>query len=202
MPRLDSIIDLSHHQAGSIDFQALKELGIAAVIHKATQGTHYVDPTYPGRRRAAEAAGLLWGAYHFGEEASTGADQAASFLQTVGDAAGVFVCLDYETYFRKKDPMTPHTMSLADAHDFIDAVAQRWVEFRSSIRATPYAGCSARTWIRGSPRARCGLLAMSKNKIFGSRTRGQTGHSGNTPTASPAITPSQYPVTARGTKCL
>ena len=125
MARLDGIIDISHHQSGTVDFAGLRQLGIVAVIHKATQGTHFIDSQYATRRKAAESAGLLWGAYHFGEEDSKGADQAAFFLSKIGEPTGTFVCLDFETYFRKHDPVTPHTMSLADAHDFVDTVHER-----------------------------------------------------------------------------
>jgi lysozyme len=39
--------------------------GIVGVIHKATESSSYVDPTYAPRRQQAINAGLLWGAYHF-----------------------------------------------------------------------------------------------------------------------------------------
>ena len=116
MPRLDSMIDLSHHRAGSIGFQALKELGIAAVIHKATRAR--TMSTRLTRGAAGPQRPLVYsGGHMISAKKRRRAPRAASFPQTVGDAAGVFVCLDSETYFRKKDPMTPHTMSLADAHD-------------------------------------------------------------------------------------
>ena len=48
-------------------FETVKAAGIAGIIHKATQGLSFQDPTYHDRRTQALAAGLLWGAYHFGE---------------------------------------------------------------------------------------------------------------------------------------
>ena len=47
-------------------FDSKLTTGIVGVIHKATQGTTYVDETYASRRVEALACGLLWGAYHFG----------------------------------------------------------------------------------------------------------------------------------------
>ena len=63
------IVDLSHHN-GDVEFPRAKAAGVVGVIHKATQGTKFVDPTYAKNRKAATDIGLLWGAYHF----STGGD--------------------------------------------------------------------------------------------------------------------------------
>ena len=63
---INAIVDLSHHNA-SVDFAALAGAGIAGVIHKATQGAGYVDPTYTARQAQARTVGLRWGAYHFGD---------------------------------------------------------------------------------------------------------------------------------------
>lgn len=65
------IADLSHWQTGPnggpIDFVAMKASGIMAVMLKATQGSHWIDPTFVHRYPAALAAGLLVGAYHFAD---------------------------------------------------------------------------------------------------------------------------------------
>jgi len=60
----DVVVDLSHWQA-PVDFVSAKSAGIAAVILKATQGSHWIDMTFAQRFAAADAAGLLVGAYHF-----------------------------------------------------------------------------------------------------------------------------------------
>jgi len=60
----DVVIDLSHWQS-SVDFASAKSAGIAAVILKATQGSGWIDATFAMRFNAANAAGLLVGAYHF-----------------------------------------------------------------------------------------------------------------------------------------
>lgn len=72
------VIDLSHHN-GDVNMSAAKNAGIQGVIHKATQGWKYVDPKYQVNRDTALAAGLLWGAYHFGVGAD-GVEQADFFL--------------------------------------------------------------------------------------------------------------------------
>lgn len=61
-----AVIDLSHwNEIDQAAMDGLKAQGIVGVIHKATENDDYVDPTYNPRRNMAEAAGLLWGAYHF-----------------------------------------------------------------------------------------------------------------------------------------
>jgi len=51
------VVDLAHHN-GSVDLSAAKANGIVGVIHKATQGTSYIDPMYENNRTKASNAGL------------------------------------------------------------------------------------------------------------------------------------------------
>jgi lysozyme len=76
------------------DFAAARRNGIFAVCHKATQGIDYVDPKYHVRQNAAQAAGMIWGAYHFGD-ASDEQMQLRHFLAVVMLVADFFV-LDFE----------------------------------------------------------------------------------------------------------
>ncbi len=80
----DTIIDLSHfNNDGRVpDFKALKDAGIQAVIHKASQGAVFVDPSFRLRAQQAKGAGLLLGAYHFGT-GELAATQAHLFLTAV-----------------------------------------------------------------------------------------------------------------------
>jgi lysozyme len=78
---LNVIVDLSHHN-GNVDLVQAQAAGTVRVIHKATQGTTFVDPMYQTNRDKAKQAGLFWGAYHFGEGAD-GVEQADHFLRTV-----------------------------------------------------------------------------------------------------------------------
>src|SRR5436309_10182399 len=72
------VVDLSHHN-GNVDLGKAQAAGIVGVIHKATQGTSMFDNMYQQNRQKAQAAGLLWGAYHFGS-LGDGAVQADFFL--------------------------------------------------------------------------------------------------------------------------
>ena len=74
-------IDISHHQ-GNPDFRRVKAAGIRYVILKATEGVDYVDPCFVANIKAAQAAGLPVGAYHF-LRAGSAADQAAGFLAAI-----------------------------------------------------------------------------------------------------------------------
>jgi lysozyme len=113
---LNAIVDISHHN-GNVDFVKLKSNGIIGVIHKATQGVSGVDPTYLDHRASARAAGLFWGAYHFGTN-SDGVQQAESFLRIVGDPEGTLLALDFES-----NPTGP-SMSLEEARAFVTHVKE------------------------------------------------------------------------------
>jgi lysozyme len=65
-----TVIDLSHWGPAS-DYGAVKAARYVGVIYKATQGQFYIDPTYVQQQQAAKAAGLKWGAYHFGDSTDT-----------------------------------------------------------------------------------------------------------------------------------
>ena len=73
---LDAVIDISRGVTVS-DFRRVRQSNILGVIHKASEGGDYADSAYAQRRPQAEAAGLLWGAYHYGTGEYSGEDQAA-----------------------------------------------------------------------------------------------------------------------------
>ena len=90
------IVDISHHNTVR-DFSEVAAAGIWGVIHKATQGSTYVDPEYRERRQLAGAQGLLWGAYHF----NTGdpvKEQVDFFLDTAEPDEKTLLVLDFEDY--------------------------------------------------------------------------------------------------------
>lgn len=62
-------VDLSHHQDGKLDFVKAKQAGVEFVYHKCTEGATWVDENYNRRRSEVEAAGLVFGAYHFARPA-------------------------------------------------------------------------------------------------------------------------------------
>lgn len=88
------VVDLSHHNE-HVDFYALQKAGVIGVIHKATQGTTFVDKEYAPRRGLAKSAGLLWGAYHF----CTGEDpqkQYDYFKAAAQPGPNTLVAIDFE----------------------------------------------------------------------------------------------------------
>lgn len=92
---LNVVVDLSHHNTEPDFARARDPGGLVGVIHKATQGLTYADPTYARRRPRATDAGLLWGAYHFGT-GSDGVQQAEHFLDVVQPTDDTLLVLDFE----------------------------------------------------------------------------------------------------------
>lgn len=118
---LNCVVDLSHWN-GDVDLEAAREDGLIGVIQKASESTDHVDPTYEINRQKAEAAGLWWGAYHFGVGAD-GVAQADHFLKKTGSLDQVLLALDLEA-----NPHGP-SMTLEEARAFVTHVYQetsRW----------------------------------------------------------------------------
>jgi lysozyme len=90
----DVVIDLSHYNC-NVNLANAAADGVAAVIHKATQGASDADPMYQENLAQAKAANLLWGAYHFGT-GEDGVAQAEFFLDTVQPTADTLLVLDFE----------------------------------------------------------------------------------------------------------
>lgn len=100
------VVDTSHHNTVN-DLSATAAAGVWGVIHKATQGSSYIDPDYDKRRKMALNAGLLWGAYHFNDGSDVSA-QVNHFLSVArGDDSTLYV-LDYED--NPKSQMSPQQM--------------------------------------------------------------------------------------------
>lgn len=111
---INAVIDVSHHNTvGS--FAKVKAAGVIGVIHKATQGSSYVDPTYAKNKGAIKEAGLLLGAYHFGTAGDASA-QAEHFLSVV-DSDTALLVLDLEGNPQGRD------MSLLEAEQFVHHMA-------------------------------------------------------------------------------
>lgn len=113
---LDAVIDISHGNQVS-DFTLVRQ-SIQAVIHKASEGNDWFDPLYARRRPQAEAAGLLWGAYHFGTRQHSGAEQAAAFLAAAQPGPATLLALDLELNERRP----ANSMQLGQAEDFVATV--------------------------------------------------------------------------------
>ncbi|RAU22381.1 1,4-beta-N-acetylmuramidase [Paramagnetospirillum kuznetsovii] len=115
---LNAVIDLYHANVVRSFAAARDESGILAVIHKASEGD-WLDPRYQERRAQAKAAGLLWGAYHFGTGQHPGRAQARMFLDAAKPEPGTLLVLDLELNERAPD----NTMRLDQAEDFVREIA-------------------------------------------------------------------------------
>ena len=110
---INVVVDISHHN-GNVNLVKAKAAGIIGVIHKATQGTSMTDNKYQTNREKAEAAGLLWGAYHFGTKGD-GAAQADFFLSKANPDDSTLLVLDFE-------PNGTSTMTLDQAKAFVSRI--------------------------------------------------------------------------------
>ena len=139
---INVVIDISHYQTG-VDMAKIKQAGKMAVIHKCTQGTTMVDDKYAERQQAAKKAGLLWGAYHFGEKGE-GRAQAQHFLKNVHLDADTVCVLDWERY-KTKDGKDL-TMTAQEAKEFIQ-------EFHRTTGQYPglYGGAALRQMMGPNP---------------------------------------------------
>lgn len=95
--RIDGI-DISHHQAQTIDYAAAKRAGVKWIYHKATEGSTVTDENYARRRTEAKAAGIPFGAYHFARpEGGDAVAEARAFLKAATPKPGDLApCLDLE----------------------------------------------------------------------------------------------------------
>jgi lysozyme len=116
---LDAVIDLSRFVTVT-DFRKVRQSNILGVIHKATEGGDYADTMCAVRRPQAEAAGLLWGTYHFGTGQTSGERQAAYFLSVSRPGPRTLLALDLEA--NENNPS--NSMRLDQAEAFVQAVAQ------------------------------------------------------------------------------
>ncbi len=109
---VNAIVDVSHHNKVT-SFTKVKSDGIFGVIHKATQGTKYKDPTFASNRTKAVEAGLKFGAYHFGT-AGDAIAQADHLIAVAGENS--LLVLDFEGNPQGID------MSLEEAEEFVSHV--------------------------------------------------------------------------------
>ena len=190
MPESNVVIDLSHHNQ-NLDFASIRSGGgILGIIHKATQGLDYADPTYLPHRTSALANGLLWGAYHFGT-GSDGVQQAQHFLDVVRPDAQTLLILDLEA--NGQGP----SMTLEQARAFITHVNDQTGRYPDSILATTSRTCSAPIPTLSSPIAGSGCRNM--DPPLSCPPIGLPGPCGNTPMAPSVLSPIPSPAPACAT---
>lgn len=151
---LDAVIDLSAHNTVD-DFRLVRASNILGVIHKASEGDFYADPVCAERRSQAEAAGLLWGTYHFGKGDSSGEQQAAFFLDSSRPTRRTLLALDLEP--NEGDPS--NSMTLEQAEAFVRAVADSTGRLPLVYVHPKWANGGVRI-MAGSILARCGLWVV------------------------------------------
>ncbi|HET7436867.1 MAG TPA: GH25 family lysozyme [Thermoanaerobaculia bacterium] len=110
------VVDLYHGDRVS-SFAKAAAAGVWGVIHKATTGATGRDEKYATRRARVRAAGLLWGAYHWGTHADV-QKQIDNFLLIADPDEDTLVALDFEE-------TAGNQMTLAQARDFLGGVAEK-----------------------------------------------------------------------------
>ncbi len=89
-------IDVSHHQ-GAIDWSMLPAQGVDFAYIKASEGGDHRDRLFAENWKAAAAAGIERGPYHFFTLCRSGAEQAANFIASVPlDPAALAPAVDLE----------------------------------------------------------------------------------------------------------
>jgi lysozyme len=124
----NSVVNLSHYDLMRVDFEGMRREGVIGVIHEATYPRFDRDSYYGTRQTAATRAGLLWGAYHFGD-ATDPVKQAEHFLHVVASnwrgpsaqPSGVLLVLDFE----KNGHYPGGTMRVDQAARFVERIKQR-----------------------------------------------------------------------------
>src|SRR5216684_9300956 len=81
----NSVVNMSHYDMVRADFVAMKSEGVVGIIHEASFPRLQRDWRYFERQAAASQAGLLWGAYHFGDGTNP-ISQADHFVAVVGSS--------------------------------------------------------------------------------------------------------------------
>ena len=126
----NSVVNLSHYDSMRPDFVGMKQEGIVGVIHEATYPRFERDAYYRDRHAAALRAGLLWGAYHFGD-ATNPIRQADHFLNVVAASLphtgpekrppAVLLVLDFEA----NGHYPGGTMRVDQAAAFVERIHER-----------------------------------------------------------------------------
>ena len=119
-------VDASAYQ-GEIDWPVLAGEGVDFAFIKATEGSGFVDPRFADNWRAAQAAGVRVGAYHFFSFDSPGGTQADRFIAAVPATEGMLPpAVDVELYgAHKKSPPDAETVR-AELRVLLDRLEARY----------------------------------------------------------------------------
>lgn len=108
-----NFIDVSSYQ-GDIDWKRVAASGVKAAYLKASEGIHWNDPKFEANRKAANAAGIHIGAYHFAD-VYDGVLEAKHFLNAVGRVGpkDLKPVLDFEVNPKNLQPEALQKFALA-----------------------------------------------------------------------------------------
>jgi lysozyme len=119
------VVNLSHYDEMDPDFPKMATSGILGVIHEASYPRFARDARYAQRQTSAARAGLLWGAYHFGD-ATDPERQADHFLDCVAARQSPsLLVLDFE----KNDHYPGGTMTAEQAAKFVERIRKKTGKF-------------------------------------------------------------------------
>jgi lysozyme len=108
-----SCIDISHWQDYP-DFEAVAASGVVAMIHKATEGTGYIDPNRGENIRNAMDAGIACCTFHWLKPGDA-ADQMQFYLDVIEPVGGERMVIDYEESGCQLDDLEEAVSVLLDA---------------------------------------------------------------------------------------
>jgi lysozyme len=119
----NSVVNMSHYDLMRPDFAGMKAEGVLGVIHEASYPRFERDAYYRERHGAAARAGLLWGAYHFGDATDPvrQADHFMNVVQSSPDPNGILLVLDFE----KNGHYPGGTMRADQAVAFVERIRER-----------------------------------------------------------------------------
>ena len=169
-------MDVSHHQ-GEIDWERVRRDRIRFAYLKASEGSGFTDPRFLTNARAARAAGLRVGGYHYFSLCSPGAAQAEHFAQVLRSAPprSMPPAIDLELLGNCADPPRRPEL-LAEVRAFIDVVERRtgrevvvyaYPEFEARYRFAPE--LQRRQWVRrigSTPPARDWFIWQKDDQAF------------------------------------
>lgn len=124
-------VDVSHHN-GLVDWSKLAASKVRFAYIKASQGSKFRDSRFDANWRAAGAAGIARGAYHFLSAEVDGVDQAKSYLALLEKSGGLTEndltpVLDIEWDMEKVGNERVDRWSSKSASQ-IAAIAKAWLE--------------------------------------------------------------------------
>lgn len=155
------VADLSHHnEIDSFDTMALN--GTIGIIHKATEGTTYVDDTYHQREEKAKQAGLCWASYHFLRHGNV-KDQMINYLNAINPQPGDRVVVDHEhkdvtlTDLKQAvqfllDYEIPLEVTIYSGHTIKEQLGNKYDPLlaKTSLWIAHYTSANAPTWPKGT----------------------------------------------------